>query len=56
VLSYLLKVSFKSFEANLLNQGSCLAGALGVTKFIKIRDMILIPLYFANLGVQQTHL
>ncbi len=32
-------------EAGLLDKDSCLARALGVTKFINIRDMILFTLY-----------
>ncbi len=46
-------------EAGLLNIGSCLARALGVTKFINIRDIILVSLCWAtesNLDVPQTHL
>jgi hypothetical protein len=32
----------------LLNKGSCLAHALGVTKFILVKDMILVTLCCAN--------
>jgi hypothetical protein len=35
---------FNKPEVGLLNKDSCLALALGVTKFIKIRDMILVTL------------
>jgi hypothetical protein len=35
-------------EAGLLNEGSCLARALGVTKFIRIRDMIVVTLCCAT--------
>jgi hypothetical protein len=35
-------------EAGLLNKGSCLARALGVTKFINMRYMILVTLCFAT--------
>jgi hypothetical protein len=42
-------------EASLLNKNSCLAPALGVAKFIIIKDMILITLK-PDLDVQQTHL
>jgi hypothetical protein len=31
---------FNKQEAGLLNKGSCLARALGATKFINVRDMI----------------
>jgi hypothetical protein len=32
-------------ETGLLNESSCFARALGVTKFINVRDLILIALY-----------
>jgi hypothetical protein len=35
-------------EASLLNKSSCLARALGVTKFINMRDMILVKLCWAT--------
>jgi hypothetical protein len=35
-------------EAGLLTKGSCLARASGVTKFIEIRDMILVTLCCAT--------
>jgi hypothetical protein len=35
-------------EAGLLNKGSCLARALSVTKFINLRDMILVTLCCAT--------
>jgi hypothetical protein len=35
-------------EAGLLNECLCIAQALGVTKFINVRDMILITLYGAT--------
>ncbi len=43
----------------MLNKGSCLARALGVTKFINMRDMILVTIVVllkSDLGVHQTHL
>jgi hypothetical protein len=46
-----------TYEANSLNKSSCLAPALGVTKFINVRDMIWVTLCCAaklNLDVQQT--
>jgi hypothetical protein len=46
-------------EAGLLNEISCLALALGVTKFIIITDMIWVTLCLllkSDLDVQQTHL
>jgi hypothetical protein len=42
-------------EASLLNKGSCLTPALGIAKFIIIKDMILITIK-PDLDVQQTHL
>jgi hypothetical protein len=45
--------------AGWLNKSSCLASALGVTKFITVIPMILVTLYCAiksDLDVQQTHL
>jgi hypothetical protein len=39
----------RASEADLLNKGSYLARALGVTKFIKIRDMILVTLCYVLL-------
>ncbi len=36
------------FKAGVLNKGSCLARALGVTKFINMRDMILVTLRCAT--------
>jgi hypothetical protein len=38
----------KAIEAGLLNKGSCLAQALGVTKFVKIREMIWVTLCCAS--------
>ena len=35
-------------EAGLLNKGLCLARALGVTKFVDVRDMILVMLCCAT--------
>jgi hypothetical protein len=35
-------------KATLLRKGSCLARALGVTKFIGMRDVILVTLYCAT--------
>jgi hypothetical protein len=46
-------------EDSLLNKRSCLAHALGVTKFIIILDMILVTLLVvlkSDLDVQQAHL
>jgi uncharacterized membrane protein len=34
----------QTFVSGLLNKGSCLARVFGLTKFIKIRDMILVTL------------
>jgi hypothetical protein len=42
-----------SSEAGLLNKSSCSAAALGVTKFIDVKDMILVTLYCAtNVGLK----
>jgi hypothetical protein len=44
-------------EAGLMNRGSCVARALGVTKFMNKRDMILVTLVVllkSDLDVQQT--
>ncbi len=41
-------VQTKDTEASLLNKGSCLAQVLGVTKFINIRDIILVALCCAT--------
>jgi hypothetical protein len=35
-------------EASLLNKSSCLVAALGVTKFTKLRDVILVTLCCAT--------
>jgi hypothetical protein len=35
-------------EASLLNKSLCLAAALGVTKFTKMRDVILVTLCFTT--------
>ncbi len=46
-------------EASLWNKSLCLAPALGVTKFTKVTDMILITLFAllkSDLDVQQAHL
>ncbi len=46
-------------EAGLLNKSLCLAQALGVTKFINMRDMIwsyFVVLLKSHLDIQQTHL
>jgi hypothetical protein len=37
-----------TLEAGLLNKSSCLAYALGVTKFANMRRMILVMLYHAT--------
>jgi hypothetical protein len=42
-------------EAGLFNKSSCLAPAIGVTKIIIVKDMILITLK-PDLDVEQTHL
>jgi hypothetical protein len=39
---------FYSAEAGLLNKGSCLAPALGVTKFVIVTDMIWVTLCYAT--------
>ncbi len=46
-------------EAALLNKSSCLVRALGVTKFINMRYVILVTLFVilkSDLDVQQTHI
>ncbi len=43
-----LLINKPTSEAGLLNRGSCLARALGVTKFINKRDMILVTLCCAT--------
>ncbi len=49
----------KTSEAGLLNKSSCLAPALGVTKFIIVSDMFLITISAlplkSGLDVQQKH-
>ncbi len=43
-------------EAGSLNKSSCLAQALGLTRFIIVTDMIFDVLLRSHLDVQQTHL
>ncbi len=42
------QMSVNQTEAGLLNQSSCLARALGITKFIIVKDMILVTLCCAT--------
>jgi hypothetical protein len=46
--SFMRSTLTESFEAGLLNKGSRLAQALGVTKFINMRDLILLTLCCAT--------
>ncbi len=43
-----LELYVQHTEAGLLNKGSCLAHTLGMTKFIDVRDIILVTLCCAT--------
>ncbi len=48
-LTYMFHKPTPVTKAGYLNKGSCLARVLGVTKFMNMRDMILVTLCFATL-------